>query len=164
MSEPDFITEPSRNILVYRRCDGLVVGGGPAGCAAAVSAARMGADVVLVERYGHLGGMSTGAFVLWIDRMTDCEGRQVVPGIANDILERIPDDDVLRPPPELWGSRDEDQVAYCQDRTNTFQGTGHMVAHGGPGDAEARLYGPHAGERREIASALLGCGHCDGWR
>ena len=95
MSEPDFITEPSRNILVYRRCDVLVVGGGPAGCAAAVSAARMGADVVLVERYGHLGGMSTGGFVLWIDRMTDCEGRQVVPGIANDILERIPDDDVL---------------------------------------------------------------------
>lgn len=123
MSEPDFITEPSRNVLVYRRCDVLVVGGGPAGCAAAVSAARMGAAVVLVERYGHLGGMSTGGFVLWIDRMTDWEGRQVVPGIANDILERIPDDDVLRPPPELWGSRDEDQVAYWQDRTNAFQGT-----------------------------------------
>ena len=100
MSEPDFITEPSRNVLVYRRCDVLVVGDGPAGCAAAVSAARMGAAVVLVERYGHLGGMSTGGFVLWIDRMTDWEGRQVVPGIAHDILERIPDDDVLGAPPE----------------------------------------------------------------
>ena len=49
MSEPDFITEPSRNIPVYRRCDVLLVGGGPAGCAAAVSAVHMGADVVLVE-------------------------------------------------------------------------------------------------------------------
>ncbi len=101
MSEPDFITEPSRNVLVYRRCDVLLVGGGPAGCAAAVSAARMGSDVVLVERYGHLGGMSTGGFVLWIDRMTDWEGRQIVTGIANDILERTADDDVLGPPPEL---------------------------------------------------------------
>ena len=55
--------------------------------------------------------------------MTDWEGRQVVTGIANDILERIPDDDVLGPPPELWGSRDEDQVANWRDRTNAFQGT-----------------------------------------
>ena len=98
MSEPDFITEPSRNIPAYRGCDVLLVGGGPAGCAAAVSAVHMGADVVLVERYGHLGGMSTGGFVLWIDRMTDWEGRQAITGIANDILERIPDDDVLGPP------------------------------------------------------------------
>ena len=88
MSEPDFITEPSRNIPVYRRCDVLVVGGGPVGCAA-VSAARMGADVVLVERYGHLGGMSTGGFVLWIDRMTDWEGRQVITGIARSEERRV---------------------------------------------------------------------------
>jgi len=123
LQKRDFITEPARHIPVYLTCDVLVVGGGPAGCAAAVSAARTGADVVLVERYGHLGGMSTGGFVLWIDRMTDWEGRQVITGIANDILERIPDDDVLGPPPELWGSRDEDMVAYWRDRTNAFQGT-----------------------------------------
>ena len=59
-----------------------------------MSAARMGAAVVLVERYGHLGGVSTGRFVLWIDRMTDWESRQVITGNANDILERIPDDEI----------------------------------------------------------------------
>jgi hypothetical protein len=37
----------------------LVVGGGLAGCAAAITAARMGADTLLVERTGSLGGMGT---------------------------------------------------------------------------------------------------------
>jgi len=63
--------EPSRALPVYHRCDVLVVGGGPAGTAAAVAAAREGADVTLLERYNHLGGLSTGGLVIWIDRMTD---------------------------------------------------------------------------------------------
>lgn len=46
------------------RCDVLVVGGGPAGFAAAVGAADAGADVVLVERYGFLGGNATVALVM----------------------------------------------------------------------------------------------------
>ena len=54
------ITEPARRVPVYGACDVLVVGGGPAGFAAAVAAAREGADVVLAERYGHLGGLATG--------------------------------------------------------------------------------------------------------
>ncbi|TAN53908.1 MAG: FAD-dependent oxidoreductase, partial [Betaproteobacteria bacterium] len=63
--------EPARDLPVYRRCDVLVVGGGPSGTAAAVSAARLGAEVILLERYNHLGGLSTGGLVIWIDRMTD---------------------------------------------------------------------------------------------
>lgn len=43
--------------------DVLVVGGGAAGIAAAVGAAREGADVLLVERLGFLGGMATAALV-----------------------------------------------------------------------------------------------------
>jgi FAD dependent oxidoreductase len=45
------------------KCDVLVLGGGGAGLAAAVSAARMGAHTVLVERHGALGGMATAALV-----------------------------------------------------------------------------------------------------
>jgi NADPH-dependent 2,4-dienoyl-CoA reductase/sulfur reductase-like enzyme len=63
MAEQETIQEPARDIPVFRTCDVLVVGGGPAGSAAAASAVHMGADTVLVERYGHLGGMSTGDFV-----------------------------------------------------------------------------------------------------
>ncbi len=68
-------SEPGRDIRVYHSCDVLVVGGGPSGCAAALAAARAGADVVVLERYNHLGGLSTGGLVIWIDRMTDWTGR-----------------------------------------------------------------------------------------
>ena len=40
-----------------------VIGGGPAGIAAAVVAGRQGVPTVLVERYGFVGGMSTAAMV-----------------------------------------------------------------------------------------------------
>jgi hypothetical protein len=65
------VFEPGREIPVFAKTDVLVVGGGPAGTAAAIAAARVGADVLLVERYNHLGGLSTGGLVIWIDRMTD---------------------------------------------------------------------------------------------
>ena len=70
------IFEPAREIPVFAETDVLVVGGGPAGTAAAIAAGRLGADVLLVERYNHLGGLSTGGLVIWIDRMTDWSGRQ----------------------------------------------------------------------------------------
>lgn len=72
------VQEPARAIPVFRDCDVLVAGGGPAGTAAAVAAARTGADVVLLERCNHLGGLSTGGLVIWIDRMTDWTGAQVI--------------------------------------------------------------------------------------
>src|SRR5438874_9853622 len=86
--------EPAREVAVFAETDVLVVGGGPAGCAAAVAAARVGADVMLLERYGHLGGLSTGGLVIWIDRMTDWTGRQVIAGFARAILDRLPPDAV----------------------------------------------------------------------
>ena len=84
--------EPARDIPVYAETDVLVVGGGPAGTAAAISAARLGADVLLVERYNHLGGLSTGGLVIWIDRMTDWSGRHVIRGIGDELMERLPKD------------------------------------------------------------------------
>ena len=47
-----------KEIPVIAETDVLVVGGGPGGMGASVMAARMGAKVILVERYGVLGGMS----------------------------------------------------------------------------------------------------------
>jgi len=51
------ISEVSRNIPVIAETDVLVVGSGPAGLAAAISAAREGVSTMLVERYGCYGGV-----------------------------------------------------------------------------------------------------------
>jgi hypothetical protein len=62
-AKPDFITEPQHQVPVFRKVDVVVVGGGPAGFAAAVSAARNGADTLLVERNSFLGGTGPAGFV-----------------------------------------------------------------------------------------------------
>jgi hypothetical protein len=114
--------EPARKIPVYHECDVLVVGGGPAGTAAALTAARTGADVVVLERYNHLGGLSTGGVVIWIDRMTDWEGRPVIQGFANDVFARMPREGVAGPPREDWGSRDPAKAKHWSLRTSAFHG------------------------------------------
>lgn len=69
--------------------DIVVCGGGPAGVNAAIAAGRSGARTVLVERYGFIGGMSTAALVYpWMTFHT-AEGKQVIKGIAQEIIDRL---------------------------------------------------------------------------
>jgi len=114
--------EPAREIPVFAETDVLVVGGGPAGTAAAISAARLGADVLLVERYNHLGGLSTGGLVIWIDRMSDWAGRHIIRGFASDIMDRLPKEAVQGPKQLDWGSKDAASAAYWAQRTAAFHG------------------------------------------
>jgi len=123
-ARPDLgrIREAARDTPIYRDCDVLVAGGGPAGTAAAAAASRMGADVVLLERYNHLGGLSTGGLVIWIDRMTDWEGELVIRGFAEEVFDRLPKDAVAGPDQRDWGSRDAALAAYWAPRTSAFHG------------------------------------------
>jgi len=87
------ITEPQRQIPVLAETDVLVIGGGPAGTAAAIAASRAGVETYLVERYNHLGGLWTGGLVLPLlsthaaDKRKNT--RQVIYGIGGEISQRL---------------------------------------------------------------------------
>jgi len=69
--------------------DVLVCGAGVAGTMAAVAAARHGADVLLVERYGFLGGNATAGAVAQFNSWQTANGRRVVAGLASEVVERL---------------------------------------------------------------------------
>ncbi len=86
------IREPVRQTAVFGSFDVVVVGGGPAGLAAATAAARNGADVLIIERYGFLGGMGTAGGVTnfaGLFGLVHGETRQVVHGVADGLLDRV---------------------------------------------------------------------------
>jgi len=110
------ITEPAREIEICREADVVVVGGGPGGIGSALSAARSGADTVLVERYGHLGGMATGGLVTIIPNLSDINGEQQITGICQELVDRLDDRDATDyPKKEDWGSTDEKLVQHYID-------------------------------------------------
>lgn len=69
--------------------DVLVCGGGVAGTMAAVAAARHGAKVMLVERYGFLGGNATAGAVAQFNSWQTAGGRRVIAGLADEVVERL---------------------------------------------------------------------------
>jgi Dehydrogenases (flavoproteins) len=88
-----YVSEPSRRIPVVDTADVVIVGGGPAGVAAAISAARQGVDVLLLERQYFLGGLFTGCGVTPIIDMyspTPDGGKiQAIKGISEELCKRL---------------------------------------------------------------------------
>ncbi len=100
------LTEAARQTPVFGEYEVVVLGGGPAGIAAAVSAARSGRTTLLVERYGFLGGMGTAAGVTnFCGLHANVHGniRQVVHGVAADLLARIDQLGGLNAPHTVFG-------------------------------------------------------------
>jgi len=88
----------NENIPVVATSDVVVVGGGAAGVTAAVSAARNGLSVTLLERYHHLGGMASGGMVLVLDDMVN--GQEItVSGIVDEFVQRMQKEGMAIVPP-----------------------------------------------------------------
>jgi hypothetical protein len=105
-SPANLIREPARDIPVRGDYDVVVLGGGPAGIAAAAAASALGRRTLLVERYGFLGGMGTAAGVTnfcGLHANVHGEVRQVVHGVADEILGRIDRLGGLNAPHEIFG-------------------------------------------------------------
>jgi hypothetical protein len=112
------ISEAMRQTRVCRTADVVVVGGGPGGIGAAMTAARSGANTVLIERYGHLGGMGTGGLVTIIPNLSDFSGKQQIAGISQEWIDRLKRRDAVdHPKKEHWGTKDSKLVAYYEDRS-----------------------------------------------
>jgi hypothetical protein len=93
----------ARDIPVDDRYDILVAGGGPAGSAAAICAARRGAKVLLVEATGCLGGMGTSSLVATFGPMGDGT-RPLVGGFTRTLIENMHQRGLLGPDvtPDFW--------------------------------------------------------------
>ena len=110
------ITEESRDIKVVREADVVVVGGGPGGIGSAIAAARTGADTVLIERYGHLGGMATGGLVNILPNLSDISGKQHLFGLNQEIIDRMDArGGASYPGKKDWGTTDKKLVDFYND-------------------------------------------------
>lgn len=81
------VIEPSKEIPVAGKYDVVIVGGGIAGVAAAVAAARNSASVCLIEKENGLGGLATLANVVYYLPLCDGLGNQVIGGISEELLK-----------------------------------------------------------------------------
>jgi len=107
------ITEPERTLPVLDEVDVLVAGGGAAGVAAAVSAARAGARTMLIERQGFLGGVAAAGLMTSATNfaMTG-DGRQVVSGIFEEIFDALAERGATTP---AWRTRRLPQFPFEQE-------------------------------------------------
>lgn len=87
--EASFVEIPACRLPVSASAEVVVVGGGTAGFAAAVAAARTGAKTILIERYGYLGGSLTGTYVTNPGSFGDLAGNQIIGGIGWEFAERM---------------------------------------------------------------------------
>ena len=167
------LAEPPRRTPVLAEHEVVVLGGGPAGIAAAVAAARAGRSTLLVERYGFLGGMGTAAGVTnfcGLHANVHGELRRVVRGVADGLLERIDRLGGLSAPHTLFKGKicaqAYDNAAYKLAADELVLGSGaqllfHALGAGvlmrSPGEIEALLVETKSGRGAILGKLFIDC-------
>jgi hypothetical protein len=152
------VSNAPRNDATAISCDVLVIGGGAAGIGAATAAGRAGAKVVLLERYGFLGGLATTAQVgticgLYLRDTVGAEAVPVAGGFANEFASRLQvsaGTKPLRVEPGLWVlPYPPPAFARVADKIIGESGNVNLILHATVG--EARAEGKHLSEVRALA-------------
>jgi glycine/D-amino acid oxidase-like deaminating enzyme len=126
----DHVTLPETRVPVIARPDVLVVGGGSAGLAAAVAAAREGAETLLVERFSYTGGLATGGMIILLLTMDDGAGKQTVAGLCQEIVDRMEArGGVYYPPESEWNDPDPKLVEHYRRWGLVWGGGPHRVRY-----------------------------------
>ncbi len=156
------IREPARDTPVLAETQVLVVGGGSAGVSAAVAAAREGADVMLVERYGQLGGLATGGLIILLLTLDDGLGRQVVAGLCQELADRLAKRGAaVAPRREQWNSADPELVAHYASWGLVWGKGPHRVRYSVAYDAEEAKLALAQMVTEAKVRLLLHCWACD---
>lgn len=97
--------------------DVIVVGGGIAGCCAALAAARENKTVLLVEKHINLGGLATIGLISWFEPLCDGEGRKMMSGMAEEMI-RLAVGCGYDNLPEIWGGTSGNEQSSDRYSTN----------------------------------------------
>lgn len=167
------LTEPSRETPVWGEFDVVVLGGGPAGIAAAAAAAQAGRSTLLIESYGFLGGMGTAAGVTnFCGLHANVHGtiKQVVHGVAGDLLDRMRALGGLNEPHMLFGNKiaaqaydnaafkvAADDLVLASGAKLLFHANVAGVLMSGPGIIRAALIETKSGRHAVIAKTFIDC-------
>ena len=165
-------TEPARQLPVYGSFDVVVVGGGPAGIAASWSAAKHGAKVLLIERYGFLGGMGTAGGVTnfaGLYGIRQGHMQQVIHGVVDEIFDRLSALDGLNDPQDgMQGRirvRSYDMSAYKCVADQMLRDVGVEIlfhawaaqVHAEDGRIQALFVETKSGRQTVLASSFIDC-------
>ena len=104
---------------VKEKHDIVVVGGGIAGIAAAISAAREGLSVLLIEKQINLGGLATVGLISWYEPLCDGEGKQMIGGVCEELIKLAVNSgfDSL---PKSWGGKGNVLPNNTNNRYSTY--------------------------------------------
>lgn len=102
--------EAARAVPVIGTPEVLVIGGGAAGIAAAIAAARRGAETWVIEGSGRIGGLATFGLINLLLTLDDGAGTQVVAGLCQEAVDRLGPRAVF-PPVREWNSELAGDVA-----------------------------------------------------